>query len=159
MGLIKDFAIEIDYELLSRLQLFEKTTHTYPAQFAEDLADVLWTALEVFSEIVLTLNVQTSLTIPVRVQECGSVVRQNGKLTWSQHPKQILLSNSYLNDAIDEGGTLYNLSMTPMAVICVASRFLIVLRDRPFRNDTNTQISKPKVSYYAAGLRSTRLKK
>ena len=71
MGLVNDFAFEVDYGL-SRLQLFQKITHNYPAQFAEDLAEVLWITLEVFSEIDLTLNVQSSLTIPVRVQECGS---------------------------------------------------------------------------------------
>jgi hypothetical protein len=150
MGLVKDFAIEVDYEL-SRLQLFEKITRTYPTQFAEDLADVLWIALEVSSEIDLTFNVQTNFTIPVRVQECGSVVRQDGRLTWSQHPNQILLSHSYLNDAIAEGDTLYSLSMTPMAAIRGARRFLIVLRDRRFQNDTNPQISKPKISYSVAG--------
>jgi hypothetical protein len=151
MGLVRDFAIEIDYGL-SRLQLFEKVTHTYPAQFAEDLADVLWIALEGSSEIDLTSNVQSSLTIPVRVQECGSVVRQDGKLTWSQHPKQILLSYSYLDDAIDEGDRLYSLFMTPGPARRGDRRFLIVLRDQRFQNDTSFQTPKSnKTSYSVAG--------
>jgi len=88
-------------------------------------------------------------TNTVKVQECGSVVRQNGE---SQHPKQILVSDSYFNDAIDKEDTLYSLSMTPVAVIRGARRFLIVLRDRRLQNDTNPKISKPKkISYSVAG--------
>jgi hypothetical protein len=122
MGLAKDVALEVDYNL-SRFQLFEKLTRTYPVRFAKELAENLYIALHISDELHLATSAQLQQAIPIKIQGCGAIVRQNGRLLWNQRSRKILTSRSVLED----GDQLFSLSMIP-----VHDRRLIVLQDTPF---------------------------
>jgi hypothetical protein len=54
-------------------------------------------------------------TFPVRVQECGSLLKRGSKLVWSQYRNQFMEVQTYRHDEIAEGDTLSTLSRTALA--------------------------------------------
>ena len=151
LGLVDDFTFKVDYAL-SRMELFEQVMRAHPPQFAEDLAQELWAALEVSLEICSPSDLRNTLAIPVRAKECGCITRRAGKLAWSHHPTQILVLNSYHDAVIDEGETFYSLSSTPVAAARGTGRFLILLRGQRNRHSFSRQSSSAKqISYTVSG--------
>jgi hypothetical protein len=139
LGLDTDFALDVDYNL-SPLQLFEKIVRTYPVRCANGLARNLYTALNISSEVDLATNITPNLTIPMRVEECGVVMRQNGKLKCVGNPEYFLVSDSDL----EEGDQLYVFTLYKQ----FGDRHLILRQSHKSGSDTNSQTSTPEKTYY-----------
>ena len=120
-------SLEVDYTL-SRTQLFEQTFWAHRAQFAENLAEVLFTALDVSSELELSFCEFPRLAIPVRIQERSLLVQSPERLAWSWNPKQILQHFSCDDEAIPEEDVRYTFSATPLAAGPDVPRLLVVLK-------------------------------
>ena len=155
MSLAHQSSLEVDYTL-SRTQLFEQTFRAHRAQFAENLAEVLFTALDVSSELEKSFREFPRLAIPVRIQECSLLVQSPERLAWSPDPKQILQHFSCDDEAIPEEDVRYTFSATPLAAGPDVPRLLVVLKSRLREKGSDLQSPKKKeiIDYTVAGTAS-----
>lgn len=124
--------IIVDYTA-SLQTLFHNVMAAHKPQFAEDLAQELFIALELHSIPQMPPQFRPATKVAMKAAECGSLVAKGKFLKWNLHPLLHIAVHSLRDQHVNEGEILYTLSLPAFNAVSGRSSLLLVLKE-PWRS-------------------------